>query len=72
MSLQLILDHYNFCPNCAQQAFPTGAKTLAVSIQQINPKGFLKTILVVIKLFWLKLCYPEAEIVKPLGFLTWL
>jgi hypothetical protein len=23
-----------------------------------------------IKLFWLKLCHPEAEIVKPLGFLT--
>jgi hypothetical protein len=22
------------------------------------------------QLFWLKLCHPEAEIVKPLGFLT--
>jgi hypothetical protein len=40
-----------------------------VSIQQPNPKGFLKTILVQIKLFWLKLCHPEAEIGKPLGFL---
>jgi len=37
-----------------------------------DTKGFLKTILVQIKLFWLKLCHPEAEIVKPLGFLTWL
>jgi hypothetical protein len=44
--------------------------TLIVSIQQVNPKGFLKTILVQIKLFWLKLCHPEVEIVKPLGFLT--
>jgi hypothetical protein len=41
-----------------------------VSIQQANPKGFPETILAQIKLFWLKLCHPEAEIVKPLGFLT--
>jgi len=38
--------------------------------QKANPKGFLKTILVQIKPLWLKLCHPEAEIVKPLGFLT--
>jgi hypothetical protein len=38
---------------------------MKVSIQQANPKGFLKTILVQIKLLWLKLRHPEAEIVKP-------
>ena len=38
-----------------------------VSIQQANPKGFPETILAQIKLFWLKLYHPEAEIVKPLG-----
>jgi hypothetical protein len=47
-----------------------GSTTFTVSIQQANPKGFLETILAQIKLFWLKLCHPEAEIVKPLGFLT--
>jgi hypothetical protein len=40
-----------------------------VSTQQANPKGFLETILVQIKPFLLKLCHPEAEIGKPLGFL---
>jgi hypothetical protein len=44
--------------------------TTIVSVRQANPKGFLETILVQIKLLWLKLRHPEAEIVKPLGFLT--
>jgi hypothetical protein len=41
-----------------------------VSVQQANPKGFLETFLVQIKLFWLKLCHLEIGFVKPLGFLT--
>jgi len=41
---------------------------MMVSIQEANPKGFLRTILAQIKLLWLKLCHPEAGTVKPLGF----
>jgi hypothetical protein len=42
---------------------------LAVPIPSANPKGFLKMMLVPIKLFWLKLCHLESEFAKPLGFL---